>query len=386
MFGFLAYVLAFLAVFFSFILIFTYIEQENGLDDPQPKKAYSLSVIIPAHNEEKRIGRCINSLLETDYPMEIIVVDDGSTDRTAGVVAGYSNVGARLIKLRKNMGKAHALNEGIKVAKGELIAVLDADSFVSKDAPQHMLGYFEDQKVAAVIPTLKVAEPTTAIQKLQWFEYISVALPKKLLSLLDSIYVTPGPFSIYRAEVLRRLGGFDENTLTEDHEIALRIQKAGYKIRCSLKAVVHTHVPENLAALYKQRRRWYIGYIQNTIKYAGMLSPKYGDFALIYGVIAAIITLGITVFMRNIVFFKPIFTYNPFPFDSVPLAFVSLLAICTNVILGGMSMRSVGERGILWFLISGAIIHIFMVFFWILSIISYVKNAVMGVENKWRGR
>jgi cellulose synthase/poly-beta-1,6-N-acetylglucosamine synthase-like glycosyltransferase len=252
---------------------------------PKARIFPKLSILIPAFNEEDTLAASIDSLQKLSYPSkaEIIVVNNGSTDGTLKVASDYAKKG--LIKL-VNLGrpnKGAALNAGLKAAKGELIAVMDADSIVRPDAANKLVGYFEDPKVAAVVASIKPIQnkKRTFIERMQHAEYIISNLYRKLGSLTDMIYVTPGAFSLFRSKALREVGGFAEKNLTEDLEIALRLRSNGWYIRNSMSAVAYTALPENLRQLYSQRIRWYRGLVKNTFGYKKMLfNRKFGWLGL----------------------------------------------------------------------------------------------------------
>jgi cellulose synthase/poly-beta-1,6-N-acetylglucosamine synthase-like glycosyltransferase len=179
------------------------------------------------------------------------------------------------------MGKARSLNRAIKIAKGEYIACIDADSTVDRGILKKMIGHFGDPEVACVTPALKVMKPRNFLEKIQAAEYLLNIFLRKSLDVIDSIHVTPGVFSVYRKSVLAEVGGFDENNLTEDMEIALRIHEAGYRITNSLDAISYTICPSTLGSLFKQRLRWYRGALQNTAKYKHMIFRRsYGNLGM----------------------------------------------------------------------------------------------------------
>ena len=146
-----------------------------------------------------------------------------------------------------------------------------------------MLPIFEqDQNIAAVCPLLKVKKPQNVLQKVQWYEYVVNMFYKFLNAKLDCIHVTPGPFSVYKTKVIKDLGGYDETTITEDLEIAIRLQKHQYKIVQTFDTVVETMVPTTWKKLFRQRIRWYKGSVDNSIKYKQLIfNKKYGDFGII---------------------------------------------------------------------------------------------------------
>ena len=161
--------------------------------------------------------------------------------------------------------------------------IVMADSFVSSNALQVMLPLFEDdENVAAVCPMIKVKKPQSVLEKVQWYEYIINMFHRFLNAKLNCLHVTPGPFSVYRADVIRKIGGFDEETITEDLEIAIRLQKNHYKIVHTFEAIVETFAPVTGKALFRQRVRWYKGATDNTFRYKDLVfNKKYGDFGMI---------------------------------------------------------------------------------------------------------
>lgn len=264
---------------------------QKGIKDEEKKlqnRPY-VTVAIPAYNEGKTIERTIKSVIDLDYPkdkLEILIINDGSKDNTEEitkkVIIENSEFDIRLIN-QKNSGKGAALNTAIKKAKGEFFVCLDADSMVKEDALKKILPEFEDPKVAIVLPLMKVKDPKKLIEKIQWYEYLINFFYKKLMAKLDCVHVAPGPFSAYRKKILEELGGFDEDNLTEDLELALRTQKNNYKIVQLLSTEVYTYAPTNFKEFYKQRRRWYKGTIFNLIKHRKMIfNYKYGDFGMFH--------------------------------------------------------------------------------------------------------
>lgn len=223
-------ILATITTFTSSVLMITFLTNRNRLFlDPKPDRYPSISIAVPAFNKGKYLAKTIRHLLSLDYPKkpEIIVVNDGSTDETRDVIKGFP---VKFIDKKKNGGKAKAVNDALKIAKGEVFGVVDAETFLRKDALKRLVGYFNSNKVGAVISSLKVYKPKSLFERLQQIEYIFSILMRKSLTFLDCLYVTPS-CSFYRTDLLRQFNGFDENNnLTEDLEIALRMHKAGYKI------------------------------------------------------------------------------------------------------------------------------------------------------------
>ena len=277
-----------LSLFFAIFWFLVLIEEEPKAKTRKLKSYPLVSIVVPAYNEQKNITPTLTSLTRLNYPrdrLEIIVVNDGSTDNTKSLVnefrAKHKSFDIKLIN-KKNSGKGSALNMGLEMSKGEFFVCLDADSIATEYALEKILPHFTQDNIAAVLPLLKVDRPKNLWQKMQWLEYIVNMFYKRLMSRLDCIHVAPGPFSVYRKDVLKKIGGFDEGNLTEDLEISLRLQSKNYRIIQLLDAEVFTIAPKTFRELYKQRNRWYKGSLINAVKYKSMMfNKRYGDFGMI---------------------------------------------------------------------------------------------------------
>ncbi|MBU5557504.1 MAG: glycosyltransferase family 2 protein [Candidatus Aenigmarchaeota archaeon] len=308
-----------LYMFFMFFLL--YVRNRTQLRTaPVMTVLPTVSIIVPAYNEEKTIAGTLEAIKRLQYPpdkLEILVVDDGSTDGTAAVVKGFQ--GVKLIQ-KQNGGKASALNAGLKEVKGELVACIDSDSRPAPDSLIKAVPFFSEPNVAAVTTSIFVREPRNIVQRLQRIEYIMIVWARKLLEFLDSIYVTPGPLSIYRTRVLRELGGFDENNITEDIEIAWRIMHAGWTIKMATCAEVETTAPATFRNWWRQRMRWNIGGIQTTLKYKHTMFKQgfgaLGNFVLPFFSASYILSmLGLFVFGYMLI--KSIWTFVQFSWFAV---------------------------------------------------------------------
>lgn len=280
-----AYLTSLYFAIFWFLVLF---DKEKKPKTMNLKKYPAVSIVVPAYNEGNNIIATLDSLVQLDYPknkLEIIAVNDGSTDNTRRIVKDFIAQNRTFdIKLidKKNGGKGAALNDGLRAAKGEFFICLDADSIVAKDSLKKILPHFTNKNIAVVLPLLKVSKPKNIWQKMQWLEYIVNMFYKKLMSNLNCVHVSPGPFSVYRKDVLNKVGCFDEDNMTEDLEITLRIQSRNYRIVQLLDAEVFTSAPKTFRELYRQRNRWFKGAVLNALKYRYMMfNKKYGDFGLI---------------------------------------------------------------------------------------------------------
>ena len=267
---------------------------ENGIRDPfvkRRKKYPKVTIAIPVFNEEKSVVGTIESVLGLDYPsnkLEVILVNDCSTDGTANVVKDWmkkkkSGANFRYILHETNLGKGAALNTALKNSTGELFICMDADSFVEPAALKKIVPYFEDEAVASVLPLMKLQKVRGFTLSLQYVEYLVNFFLKKVMGILDCVHVTPGPFGSYRKSALVNVGGFDTDNLTEDLEMALRLQKSNYKIMQLIGPKVYTLAPETMDGWFKQRNRWYKGTLINMFNYRKLIFNKnYGEFGMFH--------------------------------------------------------------------------------------------------------
>jgi len=283
-----------ISLYFSIFLVIVYFDKREQFIGEKssltPKKNPIVSIFIPAYNEGETILKTLESVRDINYPkqkLDVIVINDGSTDNTEEKIKKFiSDNKLSNFKLisHSNIGKGASLNKALKVARGEFFACLDADSFVDKDTLRKQLSFYykeNDPRLAIITPAMKVYKPKNVLQKIQWIEYLIMIFVGRLTSHLDSLYVAPGPFSLYRADVIKKLGGFHENHLTEDQEIAYRVQERHYRIKQCFDAFVYTVSPSKLVPFYRQRRRWYLGSITCAYSYRNVIAnKKYGDFGI----------------------------------------------------------------------------------------------------------
>lgn len=273
----------FASLYFSFLFLVLFFKNSRSLfkEDGPIKRLPLLSILIPAHNEQEVIGGTINSVLNMNYPkelMEIIAIDDGSNDSTLKILKTFKNI---KILSKKNSGKADSLNQALKIAKGEFIVVVDADSNPEPDTFLKMVSSFKDPNVAAVTSSILVKNKTKLLERLQAIEYTIIAWARKLMEFIGSVYVTPGPLSMYRKKVLKEIGGFDTKNITEDIEITWNILSHLYKTKMCLSAKTYTTVPSTLKSWWRQRLRWNIGGLQTFNKYKHVLfNRNYGMLGL----------------------------------------------------------------------------------------------------------
>lgn len=407
------YFFLFLSLNFEVFLLITYFEnrhkikaEEKRQSEMKLKKYPSVTIIVPCWNEETTVSRTIHSLLNLDYPkdkLKIMVVDDGSKDNTWSVVQKFRNHPQIELHSKENGGKYTALNFGISKLSTDLVGCLDADSYVHKDAMKKIALYFEDKETMAVAPSIKLWQPKTVLQLLQKVEYGFGIFTRKMFHYMQAIYITPGPFSIFRREVFEKLGGYKHAHNTEDIEIALRMQKNGYKIAHAHQAIVYTVPPKTLKKLLKQRVRWSHGFIKNAHDYRDMFfNKKYGNVGMLIlpmaaiSVVSVLFVSSVTIFniTRGLVDqyvklqtigFNPNFSmwnFDVFYVNTQIIALVGVVVALGSITMILMSKRmSEGKFDIGLDLIYYLSLYMFIAPLWI---IKASFNALFSIKTSWR--
>ena len=224
------------------------------------KKYKKISIIIPAHNEEEYIEKCIRSVIDADFDgrKQIIVVDDGSKDSTAELVKNFREV--HLIRTR-HTGKSDSLNRALEIATGELIAVVDGDSYLQKNALIEVVREVSRKNVVAATCVVKVGNRHKLLCIWPHIELLYNSLIRSLFSKINANITTPGPLSIYRSRELREIGGFSTEGFSEDVDVTIRLIRKGYKIGFSEEAVAYTNMPYDIKGFLRQRTRFARGLI-----------------------------------------------------------------------------------------------------------------------------
>jgi GT2 family glycosyltransferase len=224
-----------------------------------------VTVIIPAYNEERVIEASVHRILASDYPeLDVIVADDGSKDRTSAIVAQAFGQEPRVrLMTLTNGGKASALNRALAAADGEIIVALDADTQFEPQTIGKLVRWFEKPEIGAVAGNAKVGNRVNLVTRWQAVEYVTAQnIERRALTRFDAIMVVPGAVGAWRREALNDVGGYPEDTLAEDQDLTIAIQREGWKIAYDEDAVAWTEAPETLRALGKQRFRWAFGTLQ----------------------------------------------------------------------------------------------------------------------------
>ena len=273
-------IMLFWAVYNGYIL-FAGIKSKNkfaSFDDEKIDFLPKVSLIVPTKDEETVIQRCLDSLLQIDYPsdkIEIIIVEGNSKDATNKICTEFAakHPGFKVINESVSKGKPAALNLALPHVSGEIIGVFDADSVPEKQVLQRVAYHFSDQKIMALQGrTIALNEKTniltrvTAMEEKAWFQALISGREKlKLFVPLN------GSCQFIRRNVLEELSGWDENSLTEDVELALRLVEKNHLIKYAPDVCSGQETPNGLRDLFKQRVRWYRGYMETAIKYGRLL-------------------------------------------------------------------------------------------------------------------
>ena len=253
----------------------------------QPRRGYwpLVSVVIPAWNEEVGIVKTLKSVMASTYRnIEIIVIDDGSTDSTIRRVKRYKqrydrkNSRIHLIS-QDNTGKAAALNKGIAKASGELIVTLDADSYLAPKSIAELVRTMANPNYAVAIGEIVVGNTKNLIGQIQHYEYLMCFHFKRAQHMFNSAYIFPGALTAFRASVLKEIGEFAAYSSTEDLDISMRIKAKGYQVAYVDTAVCITEGASSLQSLLSQRIRWRHGFISCGLKQSDFVwSTKKGRY------------------------------------------------------------------------------------------------------------
>ena len=247
------------------------------------EKAYrpAVAVLIPAYNEEKVIERTIQGALGSDYPnLRVIVIDDGSKDRTLEVARSAfwqeEAEGRVLILTKPNGGKAEALNFGLEYLTDEEVFVgIDADTIIAPDAVSRLVPHFRNPKVGAVAGNAKVGNRVNLWTRWQALEYItSQNFERRALNTLGAVSVVPGAIGAWRTSAVREAGGYHTDTVAEDADLTMALLRNGYRVEYDDLALAFTEAPVNANGLMRQRFRWSFGILQAVWKHGEVFARK----------------------------------------------------------------------------------------------------------------
>ena len=340
-----------------------------------------VSVIVPAYNEEAGIEATLLSLFNCKYPMEIIVVDDGSTDGTAAVVERFRGMGVRLIR-QPNAGKPAALNTGIAHARGRILVLLDGDTVFQPDAIHHLVQPFSDPDIGAVSGNAKVGNRTGLLGRWQHIEYVvGFNLDRRFYDLAGCMPTVPGAIGAFRREALLDVGGVSDQTLAEDTDLTMALLRAGWRVVYEEKAIAWTEAPASLGQLWRQRYRWSYGTMQAMWKHrrsmvqsggSGRLGRRGIPYLLLFQILLPLLAPLVDVFACYGLIFGDV-------------------ARMTAVWLGFLAMQLVASwyafaldrerRGALWTLPLQQFVYRQLMY---LVLIQSVVTALLGTRLRWQ--
>jgi len=259
----------FIIIRYLLLMFFSILQtvRRSADEDFYVSKKDIVTIIVPCYNEQDVIVPSLKSTIAQTYPnLEILVVDDGSSDRTYELAKMFEfDDGHRSLKVlsKVNGGKSRALNFGIEKAKGNLICCVDADSKLDKFAVELLVQHFKNPEIAAVAGSVSVVNTDTFLTKLQALEYIQgLNMVKNGQAFLKLVNIIPGPLGMFRKDAMEKVGYYSHDTFAEDCDLTLSLIAEGYKIDFEPDAVAHTEAPEDLLDLLKQRYRWTRGILQ----------------------------------------------------------------------------------------------------------------------------
>jgi poly-beta-1,6 N-acetyl-D-glucosamine synthase len=277
-------------------------QKRRHWDDVDENDWPFVSVVLPVFNEELVVARTLDALRASDYPrMEVVAINDGSTDGTLAVLTDYARKWSNLRVIDQlNGGKPAASNNGIAQSLGEVVVTLDGDTLFEpqtiKMFARHFLAPQQGKEVGAVAGHVKVGNRRNLITAWQSLEYLSgICVTRMAEGLMGAISIVPGACAAWRREALVRAGGYSHDTLAEDADLTLSLQSLGYSIVQENEAVAWTEAPLTVQGLFKQRLRWTYGNFQTLYKHRSMLfNPKHGALGLLtmpYALISVLVPL-----------------------------------------------------------------------------------------------
>ncbi|MCX4881134.1 MULTISPECIES: glycosyltransferase [unclassified Streptomyces] len=279
-----------------------------------PPVTEPVSVLVPAYNEAKCIENTVRSLMASEHPIEVIVIDDGSSDGTARIVEELGLPNVRVVR-QLNAGKPAALNRGLANARYDIIVMMDGDTVFEPATVRELVQPFGDRRVGAVAGNAKVGNRNSMIGAWQHIEYVmGFNLDRRMYDLMRCMPTIPGAVGAFRRPALERVGGMSDDTLAEDTDITMALHRDGWRVVYAEKARAWTEAPETVQQLWSQRYRWSYGTMQAIWKHRRALvekgpSGRFGRVGLplvsLFMVVAPLLAPLIDIFLLYGVVFGP---------------------------------------------------------------------------------
>ncbi|MEU4677483.1 bifunctional polysaccharide deacetylase/glycosyltransferase family 2 protein [Micromonospora sp. NPDC023737] len=348
----------------------------------QPEVRAPVSVIVPAYNEAANIAATVRSLVASHYPaLEVIVVDDGSTDGTADIVERMRLRGVRVIR-QANAGKPAALNTGIRAARAGLLVLVDGDTVFQPDTVHRLVQGFADPTVGAISGNTKVANRRRLLGRWQHLEYvIGFNLDRRMYDVLQCMPTIPGAIGAFRREVLLAVGGVPGDTLAEDTDLTMKVLRAGWRVVYEEAAIAWTEAPSTLRQLWRQRYRWCYGTMQAMWKHrhalresgaGGKLGRRGLPYLTVFQILLPLTAPAVDVFALYGLLFLP--------WSTLVLSWFGLLLL--QALTAGYALRLDRERlAPLWALPLQQIVYRQVMY---LVVVQSVVTAVIGNRLRWQ--
>ncbi|MDQ0865126.1 bifunctional polysaccharide deacetylase/glycosyltransferase family 2 protein [Arthrobacter globiformis] len=339
-----------------------------------------VTVIVPAYNESAGIEAAVRSIAASTHPVEIIVVDDGSTDGTADIVESLRLPGVTLIR-KENGGKPSALNAGLAAAAHDLVVMVDGDTVFEPDTVQALIQPFADPRVGAVSGNTKVANRGGVLGAWQHIEYVvGFNLDRRLFDVAECMPTVPGAIGGFRRDALIGVGGVSDETLAEDTDLTMSLCRDGWRVVYQDDARAWTEAPATLGALWKQRYRWCYGTLQAMWKHrgaimqggqAGKLGRRGLGYLLVLQVLLPLFAPVVDVFA----------IYGLLFLDPLRIAVLWLVFLAVQLLMAAYAFRLDKERlGPLWTLPLQQFVYRQLMY---LVVIQSVVTALAGVHLRW---
>lgn len=393
------------SVFFLYMgcfFLLAFLEKQT-VQVPLLTKWPSVSVIIPAWNRGESLRKCLVHVTAMHYngKWDITVINDGSTDQTREILNEFKGQ-LKVIHNEKNIGKAASLNKAARLSKGEFIAAIDGDSFPNVDTLEKLIPHFyRDEKVGAVTTIVRVHNRSNLLARIQEVEYfLEFGLKNSVLNTLDSLYVTPGPFSVYRRTAFEKIGGYDVHNITEDMEITFALHKAGYSVVLEADAQVFTDVPDTLKKLFRQRQRWARGGWQTIFKYRNeMFSPQKFFFRVFFPLRVILDTgaiffllLAARMFSESLTdVYRSLSAYSTIAFETIVLPplylnsdlFLYVIIVGLTILMAAMGTRAAGVKTKNLSIVG---VILFLSVYWIFILSTQVWGLFLAMSSGGKGK
>ncbi|UQA94101.1 bifunctional polysaccharide deacetylase/glycosyltransferase family 2 protein [Streptomyces halobius] len=341
-----------------------------------------VTVLVPAYNEEAGIESTVRSLLAATHPyLQIVVIDDGSTDDTADIAARIDD--PRVLVVRQaNAGKAAALNTGLAHAAHDIVVMVDADTVFEPDAVYRLIQPLAHPAVGAVSGNTKVGNRRRLLGRWQHLEYVfGFNLDRRMFEVLECMPTVPGAIGAFRLDALMGVGGVSEDTLAEDTDLTMALWQAGWRVVYEESAIAWTEVPTSLRQLWRQRYRWCYGTIQAMWKHrravvgmgpAGRFGRRGLSYLALFQVALPLLAPVVDVFaLYGSLFLGPVQA------AAVWLGFLSLQLACA-----GYALRLDGEKvRALWVMPFQLFVYRQLMY---LVVIQSVVAFLLGTRLRWQ--